>query len=68
VRAPHLSENEPVISFHGYDKGRESIGEQGTLVATFDDSHGWFWRNRSGAPVPMTLRTDGACTAIKRVV
>lgn len=58
----------PGISYHGYDKGRESTGEQGTLVAAFDGSHGWFWRNRSGAPVTVTLRTDGAYTAIKRVV
>lgn len=58
----------PGISYHGYGKGRESTGEQGTLVAAFDGSHGWFWRNRSGAPVTVTLRTDGAYTAIKRVV
>lgn len=58
----------PGISYHGYGKGRESTGEQGTLVAAFDGSHGWFWRNRSGASVTVTLRTDGAYTAIKRVV
>lgn len=58
----------PGISYHGYDKGRESTGEAGTLVAAFDGSHGWFWRNRSGAAVTVTLKTDGSYSEIKRVV
>ncbi|HBC14320.1 transmembrane anchor protein [Qipengyuania citrea] len=58
----------PGIKYHGYAKGRESTGEAGTLVAAFDGSHGWFWRNRSGATVTVTLRTEGAYTDIKRVV
>ncbi|AIT82345.1 MULTISPECIES: hypothetical protein [Sphingomonadaceae] len=56
------------ISYHGYGKGRESIGEQGELVAAFDGKHGWFWRNRSGAPVTITLRTRGEYSEVKRVV
>jgi hypothetical protein len=56
------------ISYHGYGKGKESIGERGELVAAFDGSHGWFWRNRSGAPVTVTLRTNGAYSAIRRVL
>jgi hypothetical protein len=58
----------PGISYHGYEKGRESTGQQGDLVAAFDGNHGWFWRNRSGAPVTITLRTEGEYTEIKRVV
>ena len=58
----------PGISYHGYDKGRESTGEAGTLVAAFDGSRGWFWRNRSGATVTVTLKTDGSYSDIKRVV
>ena len=58
----------PGISYHGYDKGRESTGEAGTLVAAFDGSHGWFWRNRSSATVTVTLTTDGSYSEIKRVV
>ena len=58
----------PGISYYGYDKGRESTGEAGTLVAAFDGSHGWFWRNRSGATVTVTLKTDGSYSEIKRVV
>ncbi|SBV31843.1 conserved protein of unknown function [uncultured Sphingopyxis sp.] len=58
----------PGVAYHGYGKGKESTGESGTLVAAFDGKHGWFWRNRSGVPVTITLRTDGAYTDIRRVV
>lgn len=58
----------PGISYHGYGKGQRSTGERGTLVAAFDGKHGWCWRNRSGAPVTVTLRTTGAYSAIARVV
>jgi len=58
----------PGISYHGYGKGQQSTGENGELVAAFDGSHGWFWRNRSGAPVTITLRTQGAYGEVKRVV
>ena len=58
----------PGISYHGYGKGSNSGGEQGTLVAAFDGSHGWFWRNRSGGAVTISLRTQGNYTEIKRVV
>jgi len=57
----------PGVSYHGYGKGRQSTGEQGDLVAAFDGAHGWFWRNRSGAPVTITLHTEGGYTEIKRV-
>ena len=39
-----------------------------TLTAVFTGSHGWFWRNRTGAPVTITLITDGAYSEVKRVV
>jgi hypothetical protein len=58
----------PGIAYHGYGKGKESTGEKGEVVAAFDGKHGWFWRNRSGAPVTITLRTEGAYTDIRRVV
>jgi hypothetical protein len=58
----------PGISYHGYGKGRESTGDQGDPVAAFVGSHGWFWRNRSGAPVTITLRTEGEYSEIRRVV
>lgn len=58
----------PGISYHGYGKGKESTGERGELVAAFDGSHGWFWRNRSGGPVTLVVRTNGAYSDIRRVV
>lgn len=58
----------PGIAYHGYGKGKETTGERGELVAAFDGKHGWFWRNRSGAPVTITLRTEGAYSDIRRVV
>lgn len=58
----------PGIDYHGYDKGQNSAGEKGRLLAPFDGKHGWFWRNRGDAPVVITLRTEGAYTEIKRVV
>ena len=58
----------PGISYHAYGKGKNSGGEKGKLVAAFDGSHGWFWRNRSGGAVTITLRTEGNYAEIKRVV
>lgn len=58
----------PGISYHGYDKGQQSTGQQGELVAAFDGHHGWFWRNRSAGTVTVTLRVDGAFSELRRVV
>lgn len=57
----------PGVSYHGYGKG-SSEKVEGELVAAFDGSHGWFWRNRTGKPVTVTLQTKGAYSEIKRVV
>lgn len=58
----------PGMDYHGYGKGRDSTGETGDLVAAFDGSHGWFWRNRSDGSVTITLKTNGSYSEIKRVV
>ena len=57
----------PGTPYHGYSKGTEQRVE-GELVAAFDGSHGWFWRNRTGEPVTITLQTTGAYSEVKRVV
>lgn len=57
----------PGTPYHGYGKGSEQRVE-GELVAAFTGSHGWFWRNRTGEPVTITLRTTGDYTEVKRVV
>ncbi len=57
----------PGVDYHGYERG--SLQRQtGELTAAFTGSHGWFWRNRSGEPVTITLQTSGAYTGIRRVV
>ena len=57
----------PGTPYHGYGKG-SSQREEGELVAAFAGSHGWFWRNRTGEPVTITLQTTGAYSEVKRVV
>jgi len=58
----------PGIAYHGYEKGQQSTGQQGELVAAFDGKHGWFWRNRSAGTVTVTLRVNGEFSELKRVV
>lgn len=53
------------IDYHQYSKG-SSQGEQGSIEAAFDGSHGWFWRNRTSEPVVITLKTEGEYTEISR--
>lgn len=49
-----------------YEKGRGAEDGQGTMIAPFDGHHGWFWRNRSGETVSLTLRTRGQYSELKR--
>ena len=58
----------PKDFYHGYGKGRNKTGDAGTLQAAFDGKHGWFWRNRSGAEVTITLRTSGEYEKVERVL
>lgn len=54
--------------FTSYRKGRAETRDAGELTADFDGAHGWYWRNRSGVSVEVTLRTNGAYSEIKRVI
>jgi len=56
----------PGINYHGYGKGTNEDRQEGELTAAFTGSHGWFWRNRSGQPVTITLRTSGDYTDMKQ--
>jgi len=51
-----------------YEKGRGVPGDEGELEAAFDGNHGWFWRNRTGRDVTVTLRTVGAYSEMKRML
>ena len=48
-----------------YEKGRRVANDEGELIAAFTGNHGWFWRNRTDAPVTITLRTAGDYAEIK---
>jgi len=48
-----------------YEQGRAVPGQEGELVAAFAGNHGWFWRNRTDAPVTFTLRTRGDYAEVK---
>ena len=49
-----------------YEKGRGVAEQAGVLRAAFPGNHGWFWRNRTDAPVTLTLRTRGDYRELKR--
>ncbi len=60
--------NPPKDFYHGYGKGKQSMGDKGTLVAAFDGKHGWFWRNRSNDNASITLITQGSYRNMKRIL
>lgn len=51
-----------------YKAARGVAADQGTLIAGFDGTHGWFWRNRGAKDVTITLQTKGAYAEIRRVM
>ncbi len=48
-----------------YEQGRGVPEQEGELTAAFTGNHGWFWRNRTDAPVTVTLRTAGDYAEMK---
>jgi hypothetical protein len=54
------------VRYHGYSKGTNEDRLEGELTAAFTGSHGWFWRNRSGQTVTITLQASGDYSEIKR--
>jgi hypothetical protein len=59
----HADSKKLKIDYHKYSKGAEQT-KTGELVAAFDGSHGWFWRNRTTSPVTIMLKTKGEYTEI----
>jgi hypothetical protein len=53
---------------HSFSRGRGVESDSGELTAPFDGNHGWFWRNRSGSDVTVTLKVTGEYRSVKRVV
>ncbi len=58
--------NGPKDAYHGYSKGRQVVTDTGEFTAAFDGNHGWFWRNRAGKDVTITLKTAGNYMSIKK--
>jgi hypothetical protein len=52
--------------YTSYEKGT-SAGASGTFQAPFDGTHGWYWRNRSSAPITITVKAKGAFQKFARV-
>lgn len=48
----------PADEYTSYEKGA-STGASGTFRAPFDGTHGWYWRNRTSAPVTITVTAKG---------
>lgn len=48
----------PADEYTSYEKG-SSAGEKGDFQAPFDGMHGWYWRNRTTAPVTITVMATG---------
>ena len=48
-----------------YEKGRSVAEKKGRFEALFDGEHGWWWRNRTGDNVTITLNTKGRYGDIK---
>ena len=46
-------------AFTSYWKDKQQTSAQGTFVAPFDGTHGWFWRNRGDQPVRVKVKVSG---------
>tara|TARA_R110001599_G_scaffold71777_2_gene199887 strand:+ start:35959 stop:36624 length:666 start_codon:yes stop_codon:yes gene_type:complete len=51
-----------------YEKGRGVPEDEGTLKASFDGNHGWFWRNRGKQDITVILKVKGDYVEMKRVI
>jgi hypothetical protein len=49
------------INYFNYSKG-STESDTGVLEAEFDGKHGWFWRNRTGETMTITLEVEGEFT------
>ncbi|MHC8299253.1 transmembrane anchor protein [Pseudomonas sp. ZS1P83] len=52
--------------FHSYNKGKQVNSDKGEFTAIFDGTHGWFWRNRSGNDVTISLSATGDYLSVKQ--
>lgn len=63
--ATHAVPPNAARSFYlGCGTTRGAAADYDSLVAAFDGTHGWFFRNRSGRTVTVTLRAHGEYDAL----
>ncbi len=55
------------IDYFNYSKG-STVSDAGVLEAAFDGNHGWFWRNRTGETMTITLEVEGEFTEMTEAV
>jgi hypothetical protein len=53
-------------AYQSYAKGVQAAAE-GEFEASFEGVHGWYWRNRTKAPVTLHLETRGVYAKISRL-
>ena len=53
--------------FTSYWKAKELTSDQGSFVAPFDGTHGWFWRNRGDKPVTVKVKVSGFYEKLARM-
>ena len=46
-------------AFTSYWKDKNQTSANGTFVAPFDGTHGWYWRNRGDKPVTIKVKVSG---------
>ncbi|MDA3963011.1 MAG: hypothetical protein PF961_19680 [Planctomycetota bacterium] len=51
-------------NFTSHRKGQNETAAQGIFVAPFAGTHGWWWANKTKAPITVTLQTSGFYTSI----
>ncbi|MEM1396976.1 MAG: hypothetical protein AAGH38_05955 [Pseudomonadota bacterium] len=56
---PHGADESFAVS---YAKGKKQ-SDAGHLITEFDGEHGWFWENREGDPITLSLTTTGFYSA-----
>ena len=53
--------------FTSYWKGKQIVNDQGSFVAPFDGTHGWYWRNRGDKPVTVKVKVSGFYEKLARM-
>ena len=55
----------PASEFVSYNRGSKQADE-GNLQAEFAGKHGWYWKNKNGQAVTVTLKTRGVYQSVSR--